>query len=460
MPSTDERLIQGIYNLDNVQDHLRIYAQNREFFKFWAFRVKTPLSLLRVIAKKFGTVPGGDITDWVLKYPEFDEIKSTVFLQEDSNVTDASNTKFKINNEDAIILQSITRLHVNGVWCKSVVGDAANDMAVAMDVDNGIVIPETIRIQSVGQEDSGGAGLRVVTVKRAHPANSYTNTPPPITTAMKLTVSNIVVRADDYPKPPITKNSKMLENNVQITRWSYGLGEHMTQGGGIETYLAKGEGYLNIQYRLAEIFMMKAIERGIFTGRRSKKIVNGSYEYESGGILEFVNQFIDLKQERLTPERMNNYIRRIADLVGVNEVWLFTGTHLSEQIANAYEGKSIYHTNAKLSVEYMLNIKTLESVGRSLIVHHVTAPILNELGMANEGLALNLTEYNYNEKHKFGCFQVGHKVAFDDFPKDQKTYKAGDGYKGTWREFYGAWSLIRRLQDTHVRLVNAAPVKN
>jgi len=460
MAGTDSEVIKGLYTLDNVQDRLRMYAQNKEFFKFWAFRVKNTISLLRVIAEKFGTVPGDQIVDWTLRYPEFDELPSTVTLAEDSNVTDSSNTILKIANNDALILSQITRLYVDGIFCKANVANATTDMSTTMNPTSGIVLRETLRIVSVGEEDSGGAGYRTVKVKRAHPSSSYTNTAPPITTSMTLTVSNIVVRADDYPKPPITKNSKYGENHVQISRWSYGLGEHMTQGGGIETFLSNGEGYLNIQYRLAEIFLMKAIERAIFTGRKSSKLIGGSRELEAGGILEFVNQFIDLKQMSLNPERMNNLVRRMADLVGVDELWMFTGTQMSEQVAGAYEGKNTYYTNAQLSVKYMLNVKTIESVGRALLVHHVTAPIMNELGMANEALVLNLTEYNYKEKSKYGSFQIGHKVPFDDFPKEAPSYKSNEGYKGKWREFYGAWTLIRRLQDTHLRIFNAAPVNN
>ena len=460
MAGTDGEVIKGLYTLDNVQDRLRMFAQNKEFFKFWAFRVKNTISLLRVIAEKFGTVPGAEIVDWTLRYPEFDELPSTVKLVEASNVTDATNTKFKIKNEDALILSNITRLYIDGIFCKATVTNAATDMGVLLNPASGIVLRETTRIVSVGAEDSGGAGNTIVSVKRAHPASSYSGTAPAVTTSMTLTISNIVVRADDYPKPPITKNSKYGENHVQISRWSYGLGEHMTQGGGVDTFLETGEGYLNIQYRLAEIFLMKAIERAIFTGRKSSKLIGGSRELEAGGILEFINQFIDLEQMSLNPERMNNIVRRMADMVGVDELWMFSGTQMSEQIANAYEGKSTYYTNAQLSVKYMLNVKTIESVGRALLVHHVTAPILNELGMANEAVVLNLTEYNYKEKSKYGSFQIGHKVAFDDFPKEAPSYKSGEGYKGKWREFYGAWTLIRRLQDTHLRIFNGARVKN
>lgn len=463
MAGTDEALSKGLYNLSNVQDRLRIYAQDKDYFRFWVLRQVNTISILKIISEKFGSVPAGNVRDWEFRYPEFDEIPYSFYLAELSSTTDATNTKLKVSNSDGIIVDSSTRLTVEGIYCKETVADASTDMATAYNIASEIVLAEEIRVISVGAEDSGGAGYRILTVRRAHPADTYSNTAPAITTSMKLTVNNLVSRADDFPKTPISKNSKYLTNYIQITRRSYGLGEHMVQGGGIDTFLAKGGAeYLNIQYQLAETFMLKAMERAIISARRSKKEVGSSLEYESGGITEFVlpdtDHYIDMDGKVPTVQRINNYIRRMADVSGIKELWLFTGTELSEQIANAYENKSIYYTNASLSVQYMMKIKTLESVGRDMVVHHVTAPVLNELGMANEGLALNLTEYNYNQKHKFGCFQVAHKVPFSDGPEGADSFKSNEGYKGKWRELYGAWGLVRRLPETHFRLVNAATV--
>ena len=228
--------------------------------------------------------------------------------------------------------------------------------------------------------------------------------------------------------------------------------------------MAKGAEYLNISYQLAETFLLKAMERAIITARKSKKQVGNDLEYETGGILDFLeidtDHYMDLGGKVPTVQRINNLVRRQADISGVNEIWWFSGTHFSEMMANAYENKSIYYTNAELSVHYRMKIMTLESVGRDLIIHHVTAPILNELGMANEVLCLNLSEYNFNMKSKFGCFQIAHKVPFNDQPDDSKSYKSNEGYKGKWRELYGAWGLVRRLSDTHFRIINSAKPNN
>lgn len=468
MGGQDNVTMEGLYKLNDVQDRLRIYAQDKEHFKFWALRQKNNIAILKIISEKFGSVPASNVTDWIFRYPEFDEIEYQTYCGADSSTLHASNTILSIPNSFGTTLNTSSRLIVSGLWTKKIVLDAATDvkavMVVAVAEVDSITLPEELRVVTIGAADSAGTGQRAVTVKRAHPTDSYLNpnSIPAITTTMQLTVSNLVSRSNDYPKPPITKNSKYLENNIQITRMSYGLGEHMTQGGGVDTYLANGsDAYFNIMYNLAETYLMKAIERAMLSARRSQKEIDGNLEFESGGIIEFImadqDHILDFEGKVPTVGRINNFVRRMADTSGVKEIWLFTGTELSEQLANAYENKSIYYTQAELSVKYQLTVKRLESVGRDLVVYHVTAPILNELGMANEALGLNLTEMNYDEKHPFGCFQIAHKVPFGDYPDDAKSYKSNEGFKGRWRELYGAWGLVRRLPETHFRWINAAP---
>jgi len=456
MNNSDSVNIQDLYKLGNVQDRLRKYAQDQEYFKFWALRQVNTISILKVISEKFGSVPAEQVSDWEFRYPEFDELPYQFQL---ATATIGTHTELKVTNSLGSILNTSTRLQVDGIYVKAVCTDMASHAATSINISSGIVLNEELRIVHVGAEDSFGAGYRKVVVKRAHPNATVAN-PIAITATMTLTVMNLVARSNDYPKPPITKNSKYLKNYVEISRQSYGLGEHMVQGGGIDTFLAKGVEYLNIQYQLAETYMMKAIERAILEARQSKLEVDGNLEYETGGIKEFIladsDHILDFGGKVPTVARINNFIRRMADTSGVNEIWLFTGTELSEQIANAYENKSIYYTQASLTVKYQMIVKVIESVGRNLTVYHVTAPILNELGMANEALGLNLTEMNYNEKHPFGCFQIAHKVPFTDKPDGDDSYKSNEGFMGKWRELYGAWGLVRRLPETHFRWVGAA----
>jgi hypothetical protein len=462
MAGLDNQVIPGLYDLANIQDRLRKYAQDKDYFRFWALRQRNTISLLKIISEKFGSVPPDQLTDWEFRYPEFDELDYEFVLAEISSSTDNTNTKLKVTNDIGAVLNLNTRLLVKGIFTKATVA-AHTDMSTTRVVASGIVLPEELRITNISNEDFGGTGYRIITVRRAHPSDSYTGTAPAITTAMSLVVNNLVSRANDFPTAPVGKNSSYLDNYIEITRFSYGLGEHMVQGGGIDTFLAKGVEYLNIQYQLAETYMMKAIERAILTARKSKKQVAGNLEYETGGILEFIeadtDHYYDFAGKIPTVQRINNFVRHAADISGVKELWWFTGTQLSEQIANAYENKSIYYTNAQLSVQYQMKIKTLESVGRDLTVYHVTAPILNEIGMANEGIALNLTEYNYNQKSKFGCFQIAHKVQFTDKPDDGKgSYKSNEGFMGTWRELYGCWGLIRRLAETNFVTIGAPAI--
>lgn len=458
MAGSDSQIIQGLYDSKNIQDRLRIYAQDKDYFRFWALRQRNTISLLKIISEKFGSVPAGTVTDWKFKYPQFEELPYSFYLAEASNTTDSTNTKLKVENGIGALLNTATRLLVEGSYTKSTVTNATTDNKAVMDIANGIVYPEEIRVISQGDEDSAGTGYRLVTVRRCHPSEGFSNTPIAITTSMRLTVANLVSKANGLPLPPVFKNSASEENVIQISRMSYGVGEHMTQGGGIDTFLAKGTEYLNISYMLAETYLMKAIERAILVARKSEKVVGNDAELETGGIIEYIkadsDHIIDMDGALPTVQTMNHIVRQMADVSGVKELWMFSGTEAAEVIANQYDGKSIYTTNGSLSLQYQMKIMTLESVGRDMVVHHVTAPILNELGMANECLCLNLSEYNYGEKAKFGSFQIAHKVPFDDAPKNAKSYKENEGYKGQWRELYGAWGLVRRNQDTHFRIIN------
>ena len=290
MGGTDEQNIQDLYKLGNVQDRLRKYAQDKEYFRFWALRQVNTITILKVISEKFGSVPAEQVSDWEFRYPEFDELPYQ--LNVSTATVDAAHSELSIANSLGSILNTSTRLQVQGSYTvKTGTVPGTIDMAVqagtAMVIASGIVLNEELRIVNVGAEDSMAAGYRKVTVKRAHP-NTTINNPYAITTTMTLTVMNLVSRSNDYPKAPITKNSKYEQNYVQISRQSYGLGEHMTQGGGIDTFLATGEQYLNIQYQLAETYMMKAIERAIIEARQSKAEIDGNLEYETGGVKEFI----------------------------------------------------------------------------------------------------------------------------------------------------------------------------
>lgn len=470
MAGTDGAIIQGAYDLSNVQDRLRKYAQDGEVFKFWALRQQNTISVLKVISEKFGTVPAQQLTDWEFKYNEFDELPYSFVIGAATGLTN----KFEISipNADAALLDPSIRLTVVGSYTKSTVaavGDVAATKVFSATQASAILYPEVLRIISKGADDSAYAGYTKVSVRRAHGVCTDTVyaglTLSNFTALTGLTVvcSNIANAANSYPLEPVSKNADLLSNYIQITRRSYGVGEHLTAGGGIETYLAKGNEYLNMNYMLAENFMMKTIEKAMLTSKKNALTIGNNLCYDTGGILEFIpsSNWLDAGGKVPSVSIINNLIRRMADEGGVKELWMFTGTELAEQIATAYEDKRTFCvSNAKLSVEYQMLIKTIEGVGRDIVVHHVVAPILNEIGMGNSALCLNLSEINWNEKSKFGSFQIATKVPFSDKPDGIDGYKKGEGYNGTWRELYGAWGLVRRLPETHFVLDNFAPVNN
>lgn len=450
--NSDEVTIQGIYDVQNLPTRLRKFAKDKDVFRFWVFRQLTTVTLLRVIAEKFGSVPSGDVADWVFKYNEFDELDYMFSLSEDSNTTDSSNTKFKVTTAVANIIGLETRLLIDGIYCKKAITDFDTDTATARNLSTGIVDNEVCRVLKKGDDDGTHT---IVTVKRGHPADSPSNTPKAVTTSMTLTVVNLVARSNSGYLPIVNKNSKQLENVIEITRRSYGVGELLTKGGGIETYLSDGQEFLNNSYRLAEIFVTKTMERAILEGRKSiKEVAEGNMELETGGVFEFipVSNYINWGGLEVNIPNLNGMIREVADAAGVQELWWFTGTKLAQQIANAYEDKrSFYTTNPTLTGKYMVRVREIESTGRALTIFHVVAPVMNELGKANEGVILNLTEYNWNKKHKFGCFQVAYKTGegFQDLPKDAESYERGSGYQGVIRELYTTWGLVRRLAETH-----------
>jgi hypothetical protein len=64
-------------------------------------------------------------------------------------------------------------------------------------------------------------------------ATAITGQAPAIPSGAVVTIVNSVARTNQRPNPPVSANGKYLENVVQITRESYGVGEHLTQGGGV-----------------------------------------------------------------------------------------------------------------------------------------------------------------------------------------------------------------------------------
>jgi len=402
------------------------------------------------------------ISDWRFRYQEFDELPYTFSPAANSvPVITVPYDYFKLTNSKAASLNTNHRLQVDGIFTKATVVDmtAAADMSTTFSTT--FYLNEVVKVAGIGEASmayegqAAATGYTWIKVRRAYPsALPATGTAPAIATTMTLTLINSVARTNQRPNPPVTANGKYLENVVQITRESYGVGEHMAQGGGIKTLLmADGAAQLDLNYELVEQRLMKTIERAIVAGRRYAVESGNESEYETGGVIEFIPaaNYINAGGV-LTVSRVNTIISTALDTSGVRELYAFGGSTFTKNLAEAYENKRGFGENTQLSVNYGLKVNSIEGTGRDGIVHYVNAPILSEIGLDNQCIILNLNEYNYGEKSKYGCFQIAEKVPIKDLPEKADSYEENAGFKGLWRELYYAFGLVRRLQDTHFRV--------
>jgi len=452
----------GFYDTPHIQDRLRLYAQQEEVFKLLALRQVNPLSLLTIISEKFGTVPASMITDWRFRYQEFDELKYNFTLVADSARPSSGSLidYVKLENNDAASLNTNHRLLSKGTF---VAANVTAHTQVTAAFSTSTPLNETLKILSIGSADSefegntAASGYTWIKVKRCHPATSITGQMIAIPSGTILTLVNSVAKTNQRPNPPVSANGKYQENVVQITRESYGVGEHLNKGGGIKTLLMEdGASQLDLNYQLTEIRLMKTIERSLLTGRRMAVEVGNESEYETGGILEFIpsGNYINAGGV-LNVNRINTIVSTALDNSGVRELWMFGGSTFTKNVAAAYENKRGFGENTKMSVDYGLKVNTIEGTGRDGIINYVNAPILSEIGLDNQALILNLTEYNYGEKGKYGAFQIAEKVPIADYPDGADSYESNAGFMGKWRELYTAWGLIRRLPETHFRVYGA-----
>ena len=462
MAGSDSTTYRGFYDSPHIQDRARMYAQTGDLFKYFVVREVNPLSILTVISEKLGTVPADMITDWRFRYQEYDEIDYRYTLDAASaRPASASLIDYvKVSNNFAAGLHTNFRLATNNTFTAAAV-TAHTHVSATFSPSTGIYLPEVLKILAIGEPDSafeGNAGASTycwIKVKRCHGVSTaITGQMIAIPTAGTLTIVNSVAKTNQRPNPPVSKNGSYLENCVQITRESYGIGEHLTQGGGIKTFLMQnGDEQLDLNFTLNRTRLMKTIERGIVMGKKSMVEFGNESEYETGGILEFIPSanYINVNGV-LNVTRINDVVAEAFDTSGVRELYMFGGSTYTKRMAAAYENKRGFGENTQLSVNYGLKVNSIESTGRDGIMHYINAPILSELGMDDQALILNLTEYNYGEKGKYGSFQIAEKVAMRDDPEDADSYESNSGFKGTWRELYYAYGLVRRLANTHFRV--------
>lgn len=463
MGGSDNTIYRGFYDTPQIQDRLRLYGQQEKIFQLIALRQVNPLTLLTIISEKFGTVGTDLITDWRFRYQEFDELPYSFTLAA-ASVQPVSGSLYdyiRLTNSEAAGLNGNHRLLSLGTYMGRDLsgGVTTSNCAATFDATNRPLY-EVVRIVSLGDSSAafeGNAaveGYTWIKIKRAHPGATVTGqlAAIPISTVLKL--ANSVAKTNGRPTPPISANGTYQDNVIQITRESYGIGEHLTQGKGIKTLLMQdGAAQLDMNMELTQIRLMKTIEKSLIIGRRMAIEVGNESEYETGGILEFIptDNYINVGG-LLTVSSVNDVISEALDTSGVRELFMFGGSTFTKNLAAAYENKRGFGESTELSVRYGLRVSEIMGTGRDGIVYYVNAPVLSEIGLDEEALILNLTEYNYGEKNPYGAFQIAEKVALTDLPDDSESYDKNQGFRGTWRELYTAYGLIRRLQKTHFRV--------
>jgi hypothetical protein len=463
MAGLDSAIYRGFYDSTHIQDRLRLYGQQEKIFQLIALRQVNPLSILTVLSEKFGTVGAEMLTDWRFRYQEFDELPYVFTLAAASvrPVSGSLHDFIRLTNSQAASLNVNHRLQSNATFMgRDLSGGATTtNVASAFHVTN-CPLNEVVRILAIGAASSAFegnaavAGYTWVKIQRGHPAQSVSGQLVAIPTATKMTIVNSVAKTNQRPNPPVSQNGKYLENVIQITRESYGIGEHLAQGGGIKTLLMEnGDAQLDLNYELTQIRLMKTIEKAIITGRRFAAEEGNESEYETGGIAEFIapGNYINAGG-LLTVGRVNNIVSEALDTSGVRELFMFGGSTFTQNLAACYENKRGFGESTELSVKYALKVQEIQGTGRDGIIYHINAPILSELGMDNQAFILNLTEYNHGEGNPYGAFQIAEKVGMQDLPDDSESYEKNSGFKGKWREMYYAWGLVRRLAETHFRV--------
>ena len=460
MAGSDSTVYRGFYDTPMIQDRLRTYAQEGELFKYFALRQVNPLSILTVISEKLGTVPANMLTDWRFRYQEFDELLYSYTLDAASArpASGALIDYLKVSNNFGASLNTNHRLMSAGTWTTAT--PTAHTHVSATAFTTTYAYNEIVKVLAIGEADSayegnaGATGYTWVKIKRCHPIASITGQMVAIPTATKMTIVNSVAKTNQRPNPPITANGKYLENVIQITRESYGIGEHLAQGGGIKTFLmANGEAQLDLNFSLNETRLMKTIEKAILMGKRTAIESGNESEYETGGIVEFIPSANYINMGGVpNVSKINDVVSTALDTSGVRELFMFGGSTFTKSLASAYENKRGFGENTELSVKYGLKVSEITGTGRDGIIYYANAPIMSELGMDSQALILNLTEYNYGEKGKYGAFQIGEKVPMSDLPEGAASYEENAGFKGIWREMYYAFGLVRRLAETHFRV--------
>jgi len=449
MAGTDAEIIGGaLYSEQDIQARLRKYAQDQKAFQFLTLYERDKVSLLKVISEKFGTVPPAMVTDFRFNYPELDELPYEFAV---GAATSSPHTELSIANDSASSLHPNHHLAIRanavtgvGIFTSSDGATTATTRAAAT------ALPEVIRVLEVGRPDTGHTtGYTKVTVRRLWPWDSPGGTVRQILTSVTLVLTNNTNREDGLPNPAVTVNTGGEYNFVQTTRESYGVSEHIKSG--IQTFLE--EKPLDLAQRLCNKRYLKLVERAIVTGQRAQKKVGNKTEYETGGILEFIAGYNNGSNiisfgKIIQPKNFVWLVKDLFDAAGVEELWLFGGTNYVTALANAFENKLGFGLNEAASLRYAMKVFSLDAVGRPGKLFIAGAPVLNQVGLANEALVLNLAD-------EYRCFQIAEKESLSDRPEGEETLSPKGQYS-QYRELYSMWGLVRRLAKTHFWIIDTS----
>jgi hypothetical protein len=435
-----------VYSESDIPSRLMKYGRDKKALNFMTLYEKNTISVLRVISEKFGTLGRQDVPGFEMKYPSISELPyefTPHAVSVDDNTAKTSVVSFA--NDDAACMYPGLVLFIKGI-CIDSKGTLVSTTKSVDTIEN-----EQAMVEYVDRADSYASGYTNVKIKRFYPIDGPTATVEPITTSMQLILVNSLSKEDAGPNPPISKNNEEDFNYIQTTRASWGVSEHVLSG--IETYLNKLP--FELAYELCQKAYVKLIERAMLTGKRSKKRIGKDMLYQSGGVLEYIpsDNIIDFSStygQIITPETFMKMLTVIGDTVGsfVDEYWMFNGTQFHYALTEAFAGKALFTQNEMASIKYRMNVLSFTTPSRNIQFNIVPAPILNELGMADESLVLNLTE---SQK----CFQIAEKVPTVEKPEDGGSLSPVGVYNKI-RELYSMWGMIRRHPNTHFRIFNVS----
>jgi hypothetical protein len=432
----------SVFSEDNLQDRIRKYAQDDKNLNFMVLHVKEPISFLKVISEKFGTLPQTSIKDFELKYPEIYELPYEFTLGvASSDVDGTKKSALAIADDDAPGLHPGQTLYVRGMYTNA----TGTQLGLTKTADRRL--NEIVMIEDVGRSGSFSTGYTNVVVARMYPNDSPSATLVQIPINTVVVLNNSISAEDALPNPPVSKTSDSEYNYIQTMRESYGVSEHIKSG--IETFLSKEP--LDMQYELCEARYLTIMELAMISARRSKKKINGKVLYQTGGLLEFIPtdaaHTISFNQV-ITPDSFTWLTEQIGDTAGsgVSELWMFCGTDYYTSLNLAHANKMTMNIDQASSIKYNITVKEYANSSRAQNFKIVPAPILNILDMSSEAVVLNLSD-------KWKCFQIAEKKPLVDLPDDKDSLSANGQYN-TWRELYSMWGLIRRRADTQFRVVD------